>query len=130
MKEKIERFARGEFDEILPKLELPEEGISWKMKPESSFTGYLTFASENGVRIRGYALCSDGNLKIDTPKFFGKTVRLEFTYNSKNTADGDKKRGKLILITNAGEFVVPFEVQISKNVTEEGEILHENEICS
>lgn len=125
MKEKMERFARGEFDEHLPKVELPKEPISWKMEPESSFTGYLRFRSENGLRIRGYVLCSDGNLKINTPQFFGKNVKIEFTYNSKNSADGDKKRGKLILITNAGEFLVPFEVQIRKNVPEEGEGFHE-----
>lgn len=125
MKEKMERFARGEFEEVLPKLELPEEWITWKMQPDSSFTGYLMFGSQNGVRIRGYAICSDGNLKIHTPQFFGKNIKLEFTYNSRNTADGDKKRGKLILITNAGEFMVPFEVQICENVMEEGEILHE-----
>lgn len=125
MKEKMERFARGEFDEVLPKLELPEEWITWKMQPESSFTGYLMFGSKNGVRIRGYALCSDGNMKINAPQFFGKNIKLEFTYSSRNSADGDKKRGKLILITNAGEFMIPFEVQICENVTEEGEILHE-----
>ncbi len=126
MKEKMERFARGEFDEYLPKVELPKEPVSWEMEPESSFTGYMKFRSENGLRIRGYVLCSDGNLKINTPQFFGKNVKIEFTYTSKNCADGDKKRGKLILITNAGEFLVPFEVLIRKNVSEEGVGHHES----
>ena len=125
MKEKMERFARGEFDECLPKIELPKEPVSWVMEPDASFLGCLRFRSENGIRIRGYVLCSDGNLKIHTPQFFGKNVKIEFTYNSRHTTDGDKKRGKLILITNAGEFLVPFEVQIRKNVSEEGEIFHE-----
>lgn len=125
MKEKMERFARGEFDEHLPKIELPKKPISWEMEPESTFTGYLRVRSENGLRIRGYVLCSDGNLKISTPQFFGKNVKIEFTYSSRNAADGDKKRGKLILITNAGEFLVPFEVQIRKNVSKEGENFHE-----
>lgn len=125
MKEKMERFARGEFDEYLPKVELPKEPIIWEMEPESRFTGYLKLRSENGLRIRGYVLCSDGNLKINTPQFFGKSIKIEFIYSSKNAADGDKKRGKLILITNAGEFLVPFEVHIRKNVAEEGEDFHE-----
>ena len=125
MKERMERFARGEFDEHLPKVELPKKPISWEMEPESSFAGCLKFRSENGFRIRGYVLCSDGNLKIDTPQFFGKNVKIEFVYSSKNCADGDKKRGKLILITNAGEFLVPFEVHIHKNVPKEGEGFHE-----
>ena len=38
---------------------------------------------------------------------------------------GDKKRGKLILITNAGEYLVPFEVLIQKKAAEEGESSHE-----
>lgn len=125
MKEKIERFARGEFDEYLPKVELPKEPLFWEMEPEKQFVGYLKFRSENGLRVRGYVLCSDGNLKINTPQFFGKNVKIEFTYSSKNAADGDKKRGKLILITNAGEFFVPFEVQIRKTMAEEGEGFHE-----
>ncbi len=124
MKEKIERFARGEFDDCLPKVELPKDALTWEMEPESTFTGYLRFRSENGLRIRGYVLCSDGNMKIPTPQFFGKMVKIEFRYNSKNTVDGDKKRGKLILITNAGEFLVPFEVKICKKAAEEGEHLH------
>ena len=126
MKEKMERFARGEFDDCLPKVELPKKPLSWEMEPETSFSGYLRFRSENGLRIRGYVLCSDGNMKISTQQFYGKNVKIEFTYSSKNAVDGDKKRGKLILITNAGEFLVPFEVQIRKNVAEEGEDLHES----
>lgn len=125
MKEKMERFARGEFDERLPKIELPKEPLCWEMEPEKVFTGYLLFRSENGVRIRGYVLCSDGNLKISTPQFYAKNVKIEFTYSSKNAVDGDKKRGKLILITNAGEFLVPFEVQIRKKSEEEGVDFHE-----
>ncbi len=120
MREKIERFARGEFDEQLPKLELPKEPLCWEMEPEKQFTGYLRFRSENSLRIRGYVICSDGNMKINHPQFYGKNVKIEFTYSSRNTVDGDKKRGKMILITNAGEFLVPFEVQIRKNVVEEG----------
>lgn len=125
MKEKMERFAKGEFDDVLPKVELPKKPVSWKMEPESTFYGCLKLRSENDVRIRGYVICSDGNLKIDTPQFFGRSIRIEFVYTSRNMAEGDKKRGKLILVTNAGEFMVPFEVQIEKNVTEEGETLHE-----
>lgn len=125
MKEKMERFARGEFDDCLPKVELPEKPLSWEMEPETDFIGYLRFRSENGLRIRGYVLCSDGNMKIGTQQFYGKNIKIEFTYSSKNAVDGDKKRGKLILITNAGEFLVPFEVLICKNTAEEGEALHE-----
>lgn len=121
MKEKMERFARGEFDDCLPKVEFPKEPLSWEMEPESSFSGYLRFRSENGLRIRGYVLCSDSNMKILTSQFYGKNVKIEFSYSSKNAMDGDKKRGKLILITNAGEFLVPFEVQIRKKVVEEGD---------
>ena len=124
MREKIERFARGEFEDRLPKIELPKEPLSWEMEPETVFTGYLRFRSENGLRIRGYVLCSDGNMKIGVPQFFGKNVKIEFSYSSKNAVDGDKKRGKLILITNAGEYLVPFEVKIAKKAVEEGEIFH------
>lgn len=125
MKEKIERFARGEFDEGIPKIELPEKPLFWEMEPEKKFTGYLSFRSENGVRVRGFVLSSDGNMKITSPQFYGKNVKLEFVYRSRNTVHGDRKRGKLILITNAGEFEVPFEVQIKARTAEEGEDFHE-----
>ena len=125
MREKMERFARGEFEEYLPKLELPKNPISWVMEPESQFHGYFKFRSENGIRVRGYVICTDGNMKINTPQFFSKNVKIEFTYSSKNVVEGDKKRGKLILITNAGEFLVPFEVQVRKSAAQEGVILHE-----
>ena len=114
MKEKMERFAKGEFDEVLPKVEIPKEPLHWEMEPEKVFSGTLRFSSENGVRIRGYVLSSDGSMKIAVPQFYGKNVKIEFSYSSKNTVDGDKRRGKFILITNAGEFLVPFEVQIRK----------------
>ena len=121
MKEKMERFARGEFEENLPKIELPKEPLSGEMEPEKQFIGYLRFRSENDLRIRGYVICSDGNMKISHPQFFAKNVKIEFTYSSKNAVHGDKKRGKLILITNAGEFLVPFEVLIRDTAVQEGE---------
>ena len=120
----MERFAKGEFDEVLPKVEIPKEPLRWEMEPEKVFNGTLRFTSENGVRIRGYVLSSDGSMKIAVPQFYGKNVKIEFSYSSKNTVDGDKRRGKFILITNAGEFLVPFEVQIRK-LTGEGEDTHE-----
>lgn len=125
MKEKMERYARGEFEERLPKIELPKEPLSWEMEPEEEFSGYLKFYSENGLRIRGYVLCSDGNMKISNPQFYGKNIKIEFVYHSRNTVHGDKKRGKLILITNAGEFFVPFMVRIRENTVGEGECFHE-----
>lgn len=121
MKEKMERFARGEFEEYVPKIELPKEPLVWEMEPEKHFICYLRFRSENGLRIRGYVISSDSNLKIAHPQFFSKNVKIEFTYSSRNTEYGDKKRGKLLLITNAGEFTVPFEVRINRPKTEEGE---------
>ena len=125
MKEKLERFARGEFDEYLPKLELPKKPLFWKMNPEEEFSGALKFRSENGIRVRGFVICTDGNLKIHTPQFFGKNVKIEFVYHSRNMQAGDKKRGKMILITNAGEFFVPFEVHICQKTQQEGELFHE-----
>lgn len=125
MKEKIERFARGEFEEHLPKLDLPKSPISWEMEPESQFHGYFKFRSENGFRVRGYVICTDGNMKINTQQFFGKNIKIEFVYSSRHAADGDRKRGKLILITNAGEFLVPFEVKVCKAAGEEGVTFHE-----
>ena len=125
MKEKIERFARGEFDQYLPVLELPKKPLYWEMEPEDTFSGYLKFHSTNSIRVRGYVICTDGNLKIHTSQFFSENVKIEFTYSSKNMQAGDKKRGKLILITNAGEFFVPFEVQIGKKESQEGDCFHE-----
>lgn len=121
MREKIERFARGEFDDRSPMIVLPEEPLRWEQEPEQQFTGYLRFRSENGICVRGYVLSSDGNLKIAVPQFYGKNLKLEFTYSSKHTSDGDKRYGKIFLITNAGEFQVPFEVSIRKKTAREGE---------
>lgn len=124
MREKIERYARGEFEEQLPKLVLPKEPLSWEMDADSEFRGKLKFYSENGVRVRGYAITTDGNCKLSPHQFFGKNVKLEFIFQSKNTAPGDRKRGKIILITNAGEFMIPYEVKIRKDQSEEGESFH------
>ncbi len=121
MKEKIERFAKGEFDYRKPKLMLPAEPVRWKMEPDTEFSGCLKFGSENDVRIRGYAVCSDGNLKLKNPKFYGKDIRIDFIYSSSHLKAGDVKKGKWILITNAGEFFQPFEVEIVGQGRAEGE---------
>ena len=125
MKEKMEKYARGEFDEQIPKLSVQKTPLSWEMEPEVHFRGELKIQSENGVRLRGYAITTDGNMKIKNAQFFGTNVKLEFDYYSKNAADGDRKRGKMILITNGGEFMVPFEVQIKKKRADEGELVNE-----
>ena len=120
MREKIERYARGEFDEQQPKLVLPSEPISWEMDSERKYQGCLRFHSENGARVRGYAVTTDGNMKLSPSQFYGKNIKMEFTYYSKNTMPGDRKRGKIILITNAGEFMLSYEVKIRKKDAQEG----------
>ncbi|MGN0335393.1 MAG: DUF5717 family protein [Lachnospiraceae bacterium] len=124
MKEKIERLARGEFENSKPKLVLPAKPVCWSMKANEQFTGNLKFGSENSVRVRGYLLSSDGNLKFQNQKFYGKDVKIEFVYSSKHLSPGDVKKGKIILITNAGEFTVPFEVRILGEDQTEGDVCH------
>ena len=120
MREKIERYARGEFDEQQPKPVLPKDPIIWEMDSESKHQGWFKIYSENGIRIRGYAITTDGNMKLTPTQFYGKNIKMDFTYYSKNTMPGDRKRGKIILITNAGEFMLSYEVKIRKNDTVEG----------
>jgi hypothetical protein len=124
MREKIERYARGEFDEQIPQIVLPKENLVWEIDAESKFQGSVKFHSENGIRIRGYAITTDANMKLENDQFYGKGIKLGFQYHSKNIAPGDRKRGKIILITNAGEFLLSFEIRIRKDEAKGGDILH------
>ena len=74
MKEKMERFARGEFDEYLPKVELPKEisGIAKCMNPKC-VTNHQPITTRFTVNVKGNEtslLCHYCEKISDTKKVF------------------------------------------------------------
>lgn len=121
MREKIEQFARGEVDHIKPEVLLPNQPVIWKVFQGQVLQTQLKFGTVQNERLKGYVLSSDGNLQIKNSRFFAKDVNLQITYDTRNLKAGDKKRGKLILITNGGEFQISFQVHILAKSLETGD---------
>ena len=107
MKDKINRLARGIFENEIPELEYPE-------RIEAELTGNAPARGEFFVSCRGAGyikgLCYSDNLRVrvETKSYIGSQNRISYLVYPSFFPEGQRIEGSFYLVTGAGEIEIPF----------------------
>lgn len=110
MKKAIERLAVGQVNEKRPTLTLYREKEAFKVEEDRVYEGSLTFMSDG--ELKGIITTSDYRMETEKSEFAGRDVDIAYRFDSTGLKAGDKAEGSFTLITNAGEYKVPFAAEI------------------
>lgn len=112
MKEKIEHFAKGEFEYNMPKVVLSENNITILAEINKVYKGSFVVKNELNRQMKGIVYSSDRHFKIITSKFLGIENEIKYEFYTDDLQSDDIYSGIIDIITDHGEVELPFKVEI------------------
>lgn len=102
------------FDEVRGSLTFSESKIELELKKGDISTGSFGIEEQEGLIMEGYIYSSSFRMHVDTPQINGNAVEITYTFDSTGMQVGDALKGNFYVVTNRGEFVLPFVAMIQR----------------
>lgn len=113
MKNKIQKFSKGEFQTPQSKLILEETNLVVIIGEGEVYRGSFNIRAEKGV-IRGLIYASSFRVRFRDQGFEGNPVRIEYTYDGRGLRPGHVEKGRFTIVCNGGEYDIAFTAIIEK----------------
>lgn len=112
MKEKIERFSKGDFEYELPFLSLSEEELRITVEAGSIYEGSFTISNNMERSMEGRIYSSNRLMEIETPSFQGVLSTVNFHFHASYLKPGEVIQGEISVVSDCGERLLPFYVTV------------------
>lgn len=112
MKKRMDELIRETFVFDGPKLCCSVSEVSEVIGRNDSFSGSLSFSSEDGSRIRGIVSSDNRRIRIENAEISGCPCAVSFSINTFGAPYGEKIEGNIIARTSIGEMSVPVKILI------------------
>ncbi|MCR4591025.1 MAG: DUF5717 family protein [Lachnospiraceae bacterium] len=112
MESHIERILNGEFGYGHSTLEFPEQKLELAVYPNEDTEGVFHVLSEDKGEINGMVATSDPRMVCDNVTFLKGEAELHYIFRSKGLVAGTVIKGDISLVTEDGEYRLPFTVSV------------------
>lgn len=112
MKDLINRILEGDFHSGSGSLDFSHEKIELKLYPAQDYESTFQIYGPEGHKTEGYIYTDNLNMELYTQEFAGKESEIAFCYHPKKSLPGDKLEGEFIIISNHGEYSIPYHITI------------------
>ena len=112
MREKINRLANGIIDRDIPKISIAPETMNLPIKSDEIVRMDIKVNSLNNIHVKGLVYSSSYRVKVLTPSFGGQNNIIQIEIDSRFLKSGAVIEGVIDLVTNAGEFSVPYSYRV------------------
>lgn len=114
MKNKIQKFSKGDFQLIRPDVIFDETNLVLVIGEGEVYRGSFTMKANNGGIIRGLVYPSSFRVHFKDQGFEGNPARVEFTYDGRGLRPGHVEKGKFTVVCTGGEYELSFTAIIEK----------------
>ena len=114
MKNKIKRFAKGDFHIPQPEIIFPETHITMRVGEGEKYEGSFSLQNEGEGTIRGLVYPSSYRVHCAEQGFDGNPVNIYYTYDGRGLVPGHVEHGKFTIVCNGGEYDIAFTAIIEK----------------
>lgn len=112
MKDKILRFARGDFGEAQSNIILSDSRITFDVEEGRRQEGSLYIGNDGGVAMKGLLYSECPHLSVNEEQFSGKEVSVGYTFSAEDMQAGETVKGDIVIVSNCGEVRVPVSVSV------------------
>lgn len=112
MQQLMDQMLQGSFDYETGSLDFSCSKIELTLSPGAFHEGSFTIYAQPGRLVSGTVLSSDLRMECLTPSFSGGDEVISFRFRGQNLEDGDEVRGQFTVISNQGEYALPFLVKM------------------
>ena len=112
MREIIDQLLQGKFEYEERSLDFSTARVELSIGPGETVEGSFTiFGPERGA-VYGHISSTDIRMEIVTAEFSGSPYEVFFRFNAEGLSQGDVLRGEFHIISNRGEYLLPFVVTV------------------
>lgn len=113
MRAKIERIAAGKFEYEKVPVTLSESYIQLHCNTEGRREGSFIISCPRS--IKGIVYSSVSRMRPEHPSFHGRNVRIAYVFDSRGMWGGEEITGEFCIVTEAGEFILPYQVLVEEH---------------
>ncbi len=106
----IQPILDGNFDYEYGTLDFSCSKCELSLLPGDICEGSFTIDSAPGRLTNGYVTTSDLRMECLTPKFSGTVEEISYRFHGENMEEGDVVKGEFNIVSNHGEYYIPFLV--------------------
>ena len=103
MKNKIQKFSKGNFRIPRPEVEFEETNLVLIIGEGEVFRGSFLIKSNNESAIRGLIYPSSFRIHLKDSGFDGNPARVIFSYDGRGLPPGHVEKGKFTVVCTGGE---------------------------
>ena len=116
MSEIMSRFNEDHYEYESGLLDFPIQKLEFSIKKNEIKSGTIFITSQNAKHICGRVVSSHYRMELKKEEFDGTFIELGYQFGSNGLEEGDVVKGEFSIISNIGEFYLPFLVQIEQTV--------------
>ena len=114
MKNKIQKFSKGDFQLIRPDVIFDETNLVLIIGEGEVYRGSFTMKTNSKGTIRGLVYPSSFRVHFKDQGFEGNPAKVEFTYDGRGLRPGHVEEGKFTVVCTGGEYELSFTAIIEK----------------
>ena len=118
MKQVVERILEGKFEYDKGALDFSCARIELSLQPGEVYTGSFRILSTPGKLTEGFLYTRDLRMQLLTESFAGLTEEIGYTFSAVGLEEGDVIKGEIYVISNQGEYYLPYVVTIAHSSIE------------
>lgn len=116
MKRKITQLAKGIIESKIPEIRVLTESVTATVLCGQQSRGELSLSSGNGVSFRGLVYADDDRIEIADSSYAGTAVTVPYVLHAEDLRENTELSGKFALVTNAGDFEIPYRFRICRPI--------------
>lgn len=118
MKEVIEQLLEGNFEYENGSLDFSCTKLELTIKKGESCEGSFKILGDSGKYTKGVVSSSDSRMECLTTEFVGSEEEISYCFHGEDLEEGDVVKGEFFVISNQGEYYLPFVVNVVYTVLE------------
>lgn len=113
MQDAVKRILEGKFNNNVRLLEFSSPVIELTVKPDEIYEGSFTIYGPADTVTEGSISSTGLRMRPMTETFCGSEEEIGYRFDASGMEEGEALKGEFRIISNQGEYFIPYEVQIA-----------------
>lgn len=113
MQSAVDKILSGEFSVNTHSLDFSCPRIELSVRPNEQYEGSFTVFGPEGQVTEGRVMTNRLRMRCLTEKFYGNEEEIAYCFDASDMEEGECVKGEFSIISNRGEYVIPFEVTVA-----------------
>ena len=112
VREIVERILQGKYEYAEKKLDFSTPRIELLVSSGETSEGSFTIFGPEDKLVTGKVSSTEIRMEVLTENFSGSPYEVSYRFNSRGLSQGDVLKGDFRIVSNQGEYVLPFVVTV------------------